>query len=379
MPGRGSYPTGKWTHDRAHRILGKGDLQERYGDKAKSVAYAIATQQAHKMGKTPKKKGGYGTPEGKAEAMAKYDKPRSEYKKTAASQVAKLFTKARKGRRSIRVHNLLKKASLAGQDLRLPVMGGTKFPTQDSKSMSNSLLTKSQTSAEKGPTPSTRSLTPTGPSVPQVTGVSQGTMPKVGSAMKNDPLVRYLKKQAMCLETNHDSHTSGNPEVELASGSTAPTDDFEARALGQRQTLLADLFGNTSGISAKHHQKLLKKTSSILPGAAIGGAAGGALGALSADKGERLKGALLGAGAGAGVGGGLGLLRKSLKGLSAGRAPMKVNVQPGGASTPPKAPIKSLRHRALKAMTRRAIDRSNLPPQQRARALKELEVLFSGA
>jgi len=93
MPGRGSYgPGGKWIHDRAHRILEKGELQKQYGDRAKQVAYALATQQAHKMKKTPKKKGGYGTVAGRAVARAKFQKAKSEYRKTAVAnwqQIAK--------------------------------------------------------------------------------------------------------------------------------------------------------------------------------------------------------------------------------------------------------------------------------------------------
>jgi hypothetical protein len=64
----------EWIHDRAHHIM-----QDSPGT-AKSTAYAIATQQAHKTGHTPQ---GYGTAEGKREAKAKYDAPKSEYKQTA--------------------------------------------------------------------------------------------------------------------------------------------------------------------------------------------------------------------------------------------------------------------------------------------------------
>ncbi len=47
---------------------------------AESTAWAIATQQAHKAGKSPK---GYGTSEGRSEAKAKYTKPKSQYTMTA--------------------------------------------------------------------------------------------------------------------------------------------------------------------------------------------------------------------------------------------------------------------------------------------------------
>jgi hypothetical protein len=64
----------QWIHDRAEHLLAKNPKMSR------STAFAIATQQSHKMGKSPK---GYGTKEGKREARAKYDQPRKEYKRSA--------------------------------------------------------------------------------------------------------------------------------------------------------------------------------------------------------------------------------------------------------------------------------------------------------
>lgn len=88
MPGNKKGP-GKWIENRADRIL-NDDLKKRYGKDAERVAYAIATQQAHKLKKTPKRgngpKGSYGTKEGKAVAKAKFNKPVKEYKKTASNR-----------------------------------------------------------------------------------------------------------------------------------------------------------------------------------------------------------------------------------------------------------------------------------------------------
>lgn len=55
---------------------------------SESTSFAIATQQAHKVGKTPK---GYGTAEGKREAKAKYDRPKADYKKTAEAAPLSFF------------------------------------------------------------------------------------------------------------------------------------------------------------------------------------------------------------------------------------------------------------------------------------------------
>lgn len=89
MPGPNSYgPAGKWVHDRAHGIMDKrkSDLIERYGEKkGKSIAYALAVQQGHKVKKTPKD---FRTAQGVREAKAKLDKPVKEYQKVAALRKA---------------------------------------------------------------------------------------------------------------------------------------------------------------------------------------------------------------------------------------------------------------------------------------------------
>lgn len=86
MPGQGSYGAGgKWIHDRAHRIM------EESPETPKNIAYAIATQQGHKVGKSPK---GFRTSTGVREAKMKYDQPKSEYQKTA--QLAAFFDELQK-------------------------------------------------------------------------------------------------------------------------------------------------------------------------------------------------------------------------------------------------------------------------------------------
>lgn len=62
----------RWIHARAKHILAKNP------DMDKSQAFAIATQQSHATGKSPK---GYGTEEGKSEAKSKYQDPKSMVKK----------------------------------------------------------------------------------------------------------------------------------------------------------------------------------------------------------------------------------------------------------------------------------------------------------
>ena len=62
----------KWIHERAEHLLAKNP------DMKKSTAFAVATQQAESTGHTPK---GFGTPEGKHTAKAKYDTPKNDVPK----------------------------------------------------------------------------------------------------------------------------------------------------------------------------------------------------------------------------------------------------------------------------------------------------------
>ena len=62
-----------WIHGRAEHLLAKNPSMK------KETAFAIATQQGHRLGKNPK---GYGTATGKRVAKRKFDKPKKEYVKT---------------------------------------------------------------------------------------------------------------------------------------------------------------------------------------------------------------------------------------------------------------------------------------------------------
>jgi len=84
MPGKDYGPAGKFVHDRAHRIM------EDNPETPKHVAYAIAVQQGHKVGKTPKD---FRTPEGVRTAKKKYELPKAEYQKTAGLRDYTIFAK----------------------------------------------------------------------------------------------------------------------------------------------------------------------------------------------------------------------------------------------------------------------------------------------
>ena len=75
MPGRGSYgPAGKWVYQRAKHIRSKNPNMD------ESTSFAIATQQAHKVGKSSKR---HRTEAGVLAAHAKMRRPMESYKKTA--------------------------------------------------------------------------------------------------------------------------------------------------------------------------------------------------------------------------------------------------------------------------------------------------------
>lgn len=114
--------------------------------------------------------------------------------KSAASSKSSKHMKVRKGRRPIRVETLLKKSSIPGQDLRMPIMGGTKFPTKDS--LSKSIKRFKSSSSEVGPNPSMSQLSPQGPKIKdQVPTFGKDVMPKLAEVYREDPLVSYLRKE----------------------------------------------------------------------------------------------------------------------------------------------------------------------------------------
>ena len=87
-----------------------------------------------------------------------------------------------------------KKASQPGQDLRMPVMGGTKFPTSDSTQPASQKL--NQSSAEVGAMPPSMSR---GAKLDDVVAAPKPKWASTGDPMDpmmDDPLVLFLKKAA---------------------------------------------------------------------------------------------------------------------------------------------------------------------------------------
>lgn len=175
----------------------------------------------------------------------------SDIRKAAASCRASKHTKARQKKRPIRVETLLKKGSQSGADLRLPLMGGTKFPTQDSLAYSKKLLKKHQDNASfDGSSPSIKDTVPNYSSKTDI-------MPKTGADMSKDPLIRYLQKQAAESTGSVGKWSKGNRKIDKAelitsSEFTAPKGDAEEAKTDEDPTPGNKSFPDEKGVSDWH-------------------------------------------------------------------------------------------------------------------------------
>jgi len=153
-----------------------------------------------------------------------------------------------------------KAASIPGQDLRLPITGGTKFPTKDSIAGAQKLLNQSKGRTEVGPSPKMTQIKPTGPTIqqiaPKTSPSTAGSIPKLGGKMsiQNDPLVKYLKKQAAELEDNKADMPLGKQEPELSTEDPKPDEQSKDR-MRVGMALLSQLFQHTGAVRAKCHEK----------------------------------------------------------------------------------------------------------------------------
>jgi len=141
-----------------------------------------------------------------------------------------------------------------GQDLRMPVLGGTRFPTDDSKQYARQLLSKSKKSAEVGPAPTVQSLKPPGPTLQEIAPKSSsstvGSLPKIGAAIMKDPLIEYLRKEAKQLDDNLTAMPTGKEEKSLTSESPM-CPDAQTKADEKVVAPTKELFDNTYGVNHK--------------------------------------------------------------------------------------------------------------------------------
>ncbi len=263
MPGKGSYgPGGKWIHDRAKRIQGSDGLKKRYGADAERVSFAIATQQAHKMGKTPKQgngpRGSYGTAEGKAVARSKMDKSRDAYRKTASA-----MTSGKAPSEVLLARVKTAAISATSRDNRTPFVGNTQFPTEGSKTQATQQLKSSKTVGVVGPNPSFNQLNRTNVNPGFKQAVQVPTPAQVNSVSKiaNDPLIQYLqtpqgreeaqKLAKVVLETNAQSAHPSTREAPLHREDPFPSPDVVQDQENRDNDMLAQYFTNFPNESPK--------------------------------------------------------------------------------------------------------------------------------
>jgi len=134
-----------------------------------------------------------------------------------------------------------KKASQSGADLRLPVMGGTKFPTNDSLAQAKQKLKEHQDVAKP------KMVRPT---VQPVYGVN---MPKF--AFADDPLVQYLKKTATEVKDNEGDMKTGPSEEAHVDACPVESSRGNDKTHSEWRQSLNELFSNKSGITKKYMDK----------------------------------------------------------------------------------------------------------------------------
>jgi hypothetical protein len=146
-------------------------------------------------------------------------------------------------------------SSDSGQDLRLPILGGTKFPTNDSKKSSMQNLNASQavSQARPGgdlPGPSIQDVTP------KISPSTAGSLPKIGHDMRDDPLIQYLRKQAQPVETNENEVPPEKiMEPEITSQQPQPATEDVKRGLDAYHACLENKFTDRKGIRQKYTDK----------------------------------------------------------------------------------------------------------------------------
>lgn len=116
-----------------------------------------------------------------------------------------------------------KKASTAGQDLRAPILGGTKLPTDDSKGFAQKKL--NQSSAEVGPIPQPKKIASIGDPMDPI---------------KTDPLVVWLK---------HAQQLEPKPEV------SPEAEELGTQSNSEVSAWVKDHFTAKGDVRKKYEQK----------------------------------------------------------------------------------------------------------------------------
>lgn len=356
----------EWIHNRAEHLLAKNPSM------AKGTAFAVATQQSHSMGKSPK---GYGTAEGKREAKAKYDTPKGD--EHAANPG---------GLESSKMGSL-------EEEIRSALGASSVSPLSRMKEH----LKGEAIQASDAPTPSSYIRTKVLGNIPNPLFKKSAGL---GSAALNT-IKRVNPKSATELAGLGILAVPGIDEIQShvrahAAGDTSPGAVKKRRFMSDVGHAAADV-GGLGVLMAPEFSHLLKhggiSPSAIktLTGAGLGMAAGGAAGAAGADEGHKMRGALMGAAAGGGLGAAAGHAVPRVQagmrsGMSLGGAAKAVGqdaVARGRAAVAPKAapvsvpPIVDTKGLTAASGARSAEIYGKLPDHLRG-ALESSELVQSG-
>jgi hypothetical protein len=262
----------KWIHDRAEHILASNP------DMEKDKAFAIATQQAHSKGKTPKD---YGTSKGKKQAKRKYDTPKDDT--ASANPGDKESPKMGMPMGLFGLHLFTKEAFTGDDDPSLlEQVGKKKVRKQKSVSPDPKFQVK-QAMIPASPY--------TAPGNPQ-TKLTKSQ--KIGTPDDPNMDIKPLNKLKPPEPTAAEGSSSVNRSSQLKFGSVQEVaQDFFKKLAFSPAGALSAVGGGARGLG---------ETQGMSTGARVGGTAGGAAGGYA---GMHL-GSLLGKGAGTMLGGDLG-------------------------------------------------------------------------
>lgn len=201
-----------WLHARADHILSKNPSM------SKDTAFAVATLQSHALGKSPK---GYGTPEGRAEAKAKYRTPGDD-QKVADPKTAAFSDELRKYAGVVgNVMGALQNPSVRDHAAELAGLGVLAVPgvdTLQSRARARMAGDKTSAGAEKR-----RFLGESGHALADVGGLGILTAPSLGHLMKHGNFAAY---------SAYGGNQAPNPPGMRAHSPLAP---FRAPALAVKQ------------------------------------------------------------------------------------------------------------------------------------------------
>jgi len=170
--------------------------------------------------------------------------------KESASKEMAGYQQTRKGKRPIRVHNLLKKAGPVSAIVSAgkPAASATKDAIKSLPGAQAAAKKLSQSTAEVGPV------------------IKKGSVEF--NMIENDPLIQYLKKTAAeapptkglvdsegILEDNKDDMPRGQEEKEMSSMNPGPTPAMEQTVRSPWKTYLEMTFDNKDGIKKKYTDK----------------------------------------------------------------------------------------------------------------------------